>query len=88
MNGVAQIEGVVAHGEVMLQPERWQHHSVAYGERQSQFVDFLFNLRLDVHRRFHVHHVGHRGARRHRGRRVTGDRGVRVVHLIQLVLKH
>ena len=79
---------MVAHCEVVLEPEGWQHHSVTYGERQSKFVDLFLYLRLDVHRGLYVRHVGHRSPRRHGGRGVARDGRVRVVHLIQLVLKY
>ena len=88
MNGVTQVEGVVANSEVVLEPERWQHHTIAYGKRESQFVDLLLHLRLHVDGRLHVGHVGHGGTGRHGGRGVAGDRGVGVVHLVHLILKH
>ena len=88
MNGVTQVEGVVANSEVVLKPERWQHHAITYGKRESQFIDLLLHLRLHVDGGFHVGHVGHGRAGRHGRRGVARNRGVGVVHLVHLVLKH
>lgn len=38
IDGVSQLEGVVTDGQVVLQPERLQHHAVSDRKRQAQVV--------------------------------------------------